>query len=100
MPGVLLSEHAFQCAALLVADSLGAIGTEEGAPVLTKIEGARFKRVVAPGETVSTFARVRERLGPAWYFSADTRCEGARVLSIRFVLSSTEEMARVAEKLG
>ena len=59
------------------------------------INTARFKRIVRPGETLSTTVRVTDRLGPAWYFSGSTTCEGETVAKIRFVLSSTKAMQRV-----
>ena len=101
-PGVILSEHTFQCAAVLIAHALpGTPGfsPEEGVPVLTKIESARFKRMVLPGETVTTRVQVAERLGPAWYLSAKVTCAGATVLNIRFVLSATAAMQRAGEGL-
>ena len=72
---------------------------EDGVPVLTKIEGARFKRIVKPGETIATEVRVAERLGPAWYLSAKVTCDGETVLRIRFVLSATAAMQRAGEGL-
>ncbi len=94
-PGVLLSEHTFQTAALLISNALSGFAAEDGVPVLTKIEGARFKRMVLPGETVKTTVRVTERLGPAWYMSGKVTCEDKTVLQIRFVLSASDAMARV-----
>jgi len=96
-PGVILSEHAFQSAAVFVSLELGGFSADDGVPVLTKIEGARFKRIVRPGETVSTTVRVTERLGPAWYFSAKTTCAGQTVANLRFVLSATGAMKRVLD---
>jgi len=94
-PGVILSEHAFQCAALLISTMSSGSSQRDGVPVLTKIEHARFRRMVAPGETVATTVKVVERLGPAWYMSARVTLRGATVLDLRFVLSSTEAMAGI-----
>ena len=94
-PGVILTEHVFQCAALHISEQLSEGPREDGVPVLTKIEGARYKRIVEPGELLETTVRVTERLGPAWYMSGKVLCEGATVLSIRFVLSTTEAMKHV-----
>lgn len=101
-PGVILSEHAFQCAAILIAHALPGppgFSAEDGVPVLTKIESARYKRIVRPGETVTTSVKVSERLGPAWYLAAKVTCDGATVLNIRFVLSATAAMQRAGEGL-
>lgn len=95
-PGVILSEHAFQCAALFISQQLAGFDAADGVPVLTKIENARYKRMVLPGESLETQVSVRERLGPAWYLSAKVSCEGQTVLNIRFVLSASEAMKRVS----
>ncbi len=94
-PGVILSEHAFQCAAIHISGQMAGFDAADGVPVLTKIENARYKRMVKPGERVETEVSVRERLGPAWYMTAKVRCEGQSVLNIRFVLSGTEAMKRI-----
>ena len=92
-PGVLLSEHTFQSAAILCSHRLGGLGPEHGVPVLTKIESARFRRIVRPGDTVHTEAVLRERVGPGWFFTARVRCEGQLCLRIASVLSATPKPA-------
>ena len=93
LPGVILSEHVFQTGALLAARLLGPgdgrESAEEGIPVLTRIEGARFRRIVRPGEELATRVRLEERAGPAFRMSGEVRCGAARVLRIGFVVSST-----------
>ena len=96
-PGVIISEHAFQCAAIFISNQMRGLDAQDGVPVLTKIENARYKRIVKPGEMLETKVSVRERLGPAWYLSAKVTCGGQSVLNIRFVLSGTEAMKRVTE---
>ena len=95
LPGVLLSEHVFQAAACLIAARLRGFSPEDGVSVLTKIESARFKRIVRPGESVRTEVSVRDTLGPAWYMNGSVTCDGATALRIRFVLSATEALGRV-----
>ena len=90
LPGVLISEHCFQSAALLISQRLNGFDPADGIPVLTKIEGARFKRIVRPDETLETRIDLRETLGPAYYLSAHVRCAGQTVLRMRFVLTATE----------
>jgi len=94
LPGVLICEHVFQTAALLVSHALGGFHEADGVPVLTKIEMARFRRVVRPGDTLSTRVDVEERLGPAWYLSGRVTSDGAKITQVRFVLSATDAMAR------
>ena len=94
-PGALLSEHVFQAAALMISLTLGGLAKDEGVPVLTRIADARFRRMVLPGETLTTRVEVDERVGPAWYCKGRTTCGGATVLRIRFALTVTGAMARL-----
>lgn len=88
LPGVLCAEFCFQSAALLFSEP-GA-DASAGVPVLTKIEDARYKRMVKPGETLVARVTRTEQLGPARYMRADVRCEGDLVLRIRFVVALAE----------
>ena len=100
LPGVLVCEHCFQAAALLISALRGGFGPADGVPVLTKIEGARFKRIVRPGETLETQVALEEVLGPAWWLAAHVRCEGATVARVRFVLTATAALAESAPGTG
>ena len=51
LPGVISSEFCFQSAAILFSGEPSAGASSVGLPVLTRIADARFRRVVAPGET-------------------------------------------------
>jgi 3-hydroxyacyl-[acyl-carrier-protein] dehydratase len=84
VPGVLLSEFVFQSAALFMS---GLMEGEEGVPVLTKIEDARFRSMVTPGETLRAEVTLTERLGPACYMKAKVTSEGRSVLRIAFVVA-------------
>jgi 3-hydroxyacyl-[acyl-carrier-protein] dehydratase len=95
LPGVLLSEHNFQAAACLITARLQGPVEDQGVPVLAKIESARFKRIIYPGERLHTTVSIRNQLGPAWYMSGQTTCDGATALRIRFVLSATKALASV-----
>jgi len=65
MPGVLLCEAVFQAGALLVGELLKSEQDRSGVPVLTRINGAKFKREVRPGDTIEIRAALTEQLGPA-----------------------------------
>jgi enoyl-[acyl-carrier protein] reductase I len=52
LPGVLSAEFAFQSAAILLSPAARDPLSENRVPVLTKIEDARFKHLVRPGETL------------------------------------------------
>lgn len=84
LPGVLISEFVFQSAALLLAATES---TDEIVPVLTKIENARFRRMVEPGELLSASVEKKHAIGKARYMQAKVTCEGEAVLRIEFVVA-------------
>jgi 3-hydroxyacyl-[acyl-carrier-protein] dehydratase len=90
VPGALISEFTFQCAAILFAvpgrDVLGATSI----PVLTKIEDARFKKMVAPGETLRAHVETVERLGNARFMKALVTSSGETVARLRFTVALVE----------
>lgn len=86
LPGVLISEHGFQSAALAIY--AGADSKEEpGTPVLTRIEDARFRRIVRPGETLRTRAEVVETLSNARFCKVKVTCAGETVTRLRCTLA-------------
>jgi 3-hydroxyacyl-[acyl-carrier-protein] dehydratase len=89
-PGVILCEHAFQSAALLLAERGVAFGATAGVPVLARIEKARFRRIVRPDETVVTEIRLTESVGPAAHLAARVTVAGATALELACVLMRTE----------
>jgi 3-hydroxyacyl-[acyl-carrier-protein] dehydratase len=93
-PGVLICEHCLQSGALFVSDALAGFKREDGVPVLTRLEMARFRRMVLPGETLTTEVLLVERVGPAWFLKAKVHSGGARVLELGFVLSATQAMGQ------
>ena len=95
LPGVLVCEFVFQSAAILLAEAGGT--AQAGAiPMLTKIEDARFKQAVRPGETLRAEVTLVERVGPARYVSAHVRSNGKTVLRIRFTVALATPIARAA----
>ena len=86
LPGALIAEFTFQCAAILFSDpgqaSLGA-----SVPVLTRIEDARFKKMVAPGDVLRATLETVERLGPARFMKAHVTCGGETVARLRFTVA-------------
>ena len=69
------------------------MGDTWGVPVLTRIEDARFKKIVRPGETLRAEVRLDERLAQARYLSAKVTSDGQTVVRMRFVLAITPEPA-------
>ncbi len=84
MPGVLLCEAIFQAGALLIGELSAGDETLTGVPVLARIQSAKFKREVRPGETISIEARLKEKVGPAWFFKGTVRVEGKVAVQVEF----------------
>jgi 3-hydroxyacyl-[acyl-carrier-protein] dehydratase len=85
LPGVLTAEFCFQSAALLFAGAPGG-----GLPVLTRIEDARYKKVVRPGETLRAEVTLVETLSNAHWCKAHVTSAGASVLRIGFVVAQVQ----------
>lgn len=85
LPGVLASEFCFQSAALLFAGE--GEHAPAGVPVLTRIEDARFKKLVSPGETLRAELETRETLANVRWLTAHVTSAGATVLRIRFAVA-------------
>ena len=87
LPGVLISEFAFQSGALLIYSSQPEDREADGVPVMTRIENARFRKIVRPGETLRADVRMEEQLSSARYMSARITSGGKRVATLSFVLA-------------
>lgn len=91
LPGVLVCEFSFQSAAILFSEPGSQAVTDAAVPVLTKIEDARFKSIVRPGETLRAEVVVEERLANARYCKASITSGGRTVCRLRFVVASVAE---------
>ncbi|MSR60879.1 MAG: beta-hydroxyacyl-ACP dehydratase [Planctomycetes bacterium] len=89
-PGVILCEHTFQAAAVLLTEHGASFGAQSGVPVLARIEKAKFKRMVRPGETLITAVQLVDTIGPAFYLEARARVDGVLALELRCVLTRVE----------
>ncbi len=91
VPGVLLMEFVFQSAALWFAGraAAGDDNLEGTMPVLTRVGGGRFKRMVGPNETVTAELTLTEALGPARFMKAKVKNEeGALVIACDFAVAA------------
>ncbi len=84
MPGVLLCESVFQAGALLIAETAAPEELARGVPVLARIQGARFKRPVGPGDTIVIRARILEKVGPAWFLKGSVKRAGKLAVRVEF----------------
>lgn len=87
LPGVLASEFCFQSAAILFADPAAPTPAEGAVPVLTRIEDARFKKLVLPGETLRAELATAETLANVRWMTAHVTSGGKSVLRLRFAVA-------------
>jgi len=94
-PGVLLCEAVFQAGAIFLARRLGASGVSAGekTPVLCRIEEAKFKGMVLPGDRVTIEVRPTETLQQFHFMSGTVRKEGKVVLTLRYALALVDKTA-------
>ncbi|MEQ1891321.1 MAG: 3-hydroxyacyl-ACP dehydratase FabZ family protein [Planctomycetota bacterium] len=89
-PGVILCEHSFQIGALLLAELGAQFGATRGVPVLARIDKAKFKRMVRPGELVRTEVERIDTVGPASFMAGRVLVDGAVAVELACVLSRVE----------
>jgi len=83
MPGVLLQEALFQTGAALMASKEGA-----GLGVVTRVQNAKFKNMVRPGDELEMEVELVENLANAYYMKGTTKVAGKTVLVIEFAVAS------------
>lgn len=92
MPGVLLCEAAFQSGALLMATALQDSNKDTNKlPVLARIQEAKFKREVKPGDTIRIKVKIVEREGPAVFFKGKVTVSGTTAVKVKFVCTLVEK---------
>jgi len=85
MPGVLLQEALFQSGAALMSGKEGA-----GLGVVTRVQNAKFKNMVRPGDLLEMEVTLLESLSNAHYMKGMTKVTGKTVLVLEFTVASVE----------
>ena len=85
MPGVLICEGCVQAGALLIAKRFGGFDPANGVPVLTRIQDARFKRIVRPGQTLRVEVSLDDTLDRAFFLTGRVTVDGKAVVRVKFV---------------
>jgi 3-hydroxyacyl-[acyl-carrier-protein] dehydratase len=91
LPGVLLCEAIFQAGAALIARLAPPQGGE--VPVVTRIQGAQFRRMVRPGETLTIEVELTERLANAWFLKGKASVEGQTAARVEFACAAAAQPA-------
>lgn len=90
MPGVIVSEAVFQagCALLSIltrrAAGAGGPALPSGAPVLARIENARFRSIVRPGDELTIEVKLKEQVGGFNFLTGSARVGTRRVMHVDF----------------
>ena len=82
LPGVLICEALFQTAAVLIG-RMTPTGSS-AVPVATRIQGAQFRRMVRPGETLQLEVDLTERLANAVFFKGRAVVDGQVAVRVEF----------------
>src|SRR4030043_133668 len=90
MPGVLICESIFQTGAILLSNIIGYSG--DGTPVLTRINNAKFKNMVKPGDILEMEAEMLERVSNAFFLKGKASVAGKTVVTVElaFILVKSE----------
>lgn len=86
MPGVLLQEALFQTGAALMARNAGT--SARGLGVVTRVQNAKFKNIVRPGDTLEMEVELTESISNASYMKGLIRVNGKVVLALEFAVAS------------
>ncbi len=84
MPGVLLCECCLQAGALLIAHRNEQHGAADAIPVVTRIQDARFKRIVQPGQTLRVEVTLDDRIDEAYFLTGRVTVDGKPALRVTF----------------
>jgi 3-hydroxyacyl-[acyl-carrier-protein] dehydratase len=74
VPGVILCECGAQAGAVLLSGMMSA--AEGQVPVLTRMNDVKFKKMVAPGDTVEITVKLDEVVSSAFFMTAQVRVAG------------------------
>lgn len=85
MPGVLLCEAVFQSGALLISENMKlAPETNIGIPLLTRINSAKFKRSVRPGDRIRVEVTLNDVVGKAWFMKGKVMIDDKVAVKVEF----------------
>jgi 3-hydroxyacyl-[acyl-carrier-protein] dehydratase len=86
MPGVLVVEALLQLGHLLMHLSAGSAGRQPPAALATRIDSAKFRRQVTPGDILALDATIERSSDDGVHFVAHALCEGELACETEFVM--------------
>ena len=93
MPGVLLCESVFQTAAIYMSKRLDKEGADKDGktPILTRIQDAKFKQIVRPGDVVRIEVEYKEAISRFHFMRGKVLLNGKPAMSVEFGLAMVDE---------
>jgi 3-hydroxyacyl-[acyl-carrier-protein] dehydratase len=85
MPGVLICEAIFQSGAILLSRMISDVG--EGVPVLARINNAKFKNMVKPGDTLEIEAEIAEKVSNVCFLKGKASVDGKTAVTVEFAVT-------------
>ena len=86
LPGVLQLEAAFQAGAILISTLEPPVAGQ--APVVTRLNDTKFRRMVRPGETLDIEVELTERLANAFFLTAKVSVNGQVATRLEFACAT------------
>ena len=84
VPGVILCECCLQSGAILLSQFTPRDGS---VPVATRLDGAKFKRMVRPGETIEIHVTLNEIVSTAYFMTGKVTVDGKLAARLDFACS-------------
>ncbi len=84
VPGVILCECCLQSGAILLASI---VEEESAVPVATRIDGAKFKQMVRPGDTIDIEVTLNDSVSNAFFMTGKVTVNGKLAARLDFACS-------------
>ncbi|MEM1228404.1 MAG: 3-hydroxyacyl-ACP dehydratase FabZ family protein [Planctomycetota bacterium] len=91
VPGVIQCECCLQAGAILLRNHTPDVG--EFVPVVTRMDGVKFKNMVRPGDTVDVHVTLKERVSTAFFMTGKMLLGGKTTVRLQFACSITSPRA-------
>jgi len=88
LPGVLICEAIVQSCAILIAHIQGAGLAKDSIPTLTRLNNAKFKQMVKPGDVLDMEVRFKEKLANAFFMEGTAKVGGKTAASVEFACAA------------
>jgi len=88
LPGVILCEASMQAGAVLIASQTEEPVPAGHVPVATRINNAKFRKMVQPGDMLEIVVDLTERLARTFFLAARVRVDGTTVAQLDFSCTS------------